>query len=141
MAKKPKLKPNDSTAADATRETRTAQTPESRQAEAVAGRLADLEQAMGALQAAMDLFESMLGLCQRMTVKSQQAASVAERFATWPPLTLLHAAAAMSQRDLIKEMDRMSSELAGMGAEYRLLKSEQRDAAAIEAGRESTRDD
>lgn len=141
MAKKPS-KPTDSIAADTTGESAPPEpTPESRKAEAVAGRLADLEQAMGAIQAAMDLFESLLGLCQRMTSKSQRAASVAERFATWPPLTLLHSAATMSQRDLIEEMDRMSSELARMGAEYRLLKSEQRDAAAIEAGREGTQSD
>ncbi len=101
-------------------------TPEVRKAEAVSKRLTDLEQAMGAVSSAMDLFESLLGLCQRVVMKSQRAASVAERFATWPPLTLLHSAASMPQRDIIEELERMSSELAGMGAEYRLL---QRDAA------------
>lgn len=109
------------------------ESPEARKTEAVSNRLIDLEQAMGAISSAMDLFESLLGLCQRMVVKSQRAASVAERFATWTPLTLLHSAATMPQRDLIEEMERMSSELARMGAEYRLLKSEQRDAAAFEA--------
>ncbi len=103
------------------------QTPEATKAKAVSERLTELEQAMGAVSSAMDLFESLLGLCQRVTVKSQRAASVAERFATWPPLTLLHSAAHMSQRDIIDELERMSSELARLGAEYRLLKSEQRE--------------
>lgn len=109
-------------------------TPEARKAEAVSSRLVDLEQAMGAVSSAIDLFESLLGLCQRVTVKAQRAASVAERFAVWPPLTLLHSAAHMSQRDIIDELERMSSELARMGAEYRLLKGEQRDAVEAEKG-------
>jgi len=106
-----------------------------RQAEAISNRLTDLEQAMGAISAAMDMFESMLGLCQRLATKSQRAATVAERFTTWPPLTLLHSAATVPQRDFMEELERMSSELARMGAEYRLLKGEQRDAAAFEAER------
>lgn len=128
MAKKPsKSKPGIT--ADAAGET-TVLTSEARKAEAVSKRLTDLEQAMGAVSSAMDLFESLLGLCQRMVVKSQRAASVAERFAVWPPLTLLHSAASMPQRDIVEELEKMSSELARMGAEYRLLKGEQRDAAA-----------
>lgn len=111
-----------------------APTPETRKTEAVSKRLVDLEQAMGAVSSAIDLFESLLGLCERMATKSRQAASVAERFAVWPPLTLLHSAASVSQRDIIEELDKMSNELARMGAEYRLLKSEQRDAAMAEKG-------
>lgn len=136
MAKKPSKPkkpdatdaPPDGIEADAGEAGLDAPTPEVRKAEAVSKRLTDLEQAMGAVSAAMDLFESLLGLCQRMAVKSQRAASVAERFAVWPPLTLLHSAATMPQRDIIEELERMSSELARMGAEYRLLKGEQRDA-------------
>lgn len=130
MKSKRSSKPPDSIVADAGEG---APTPEARKAEAVSKRLTDLEQAMGAVSSAMDLFESLLGLCQRVVVKSQRAASVAERFATWPPLTLLHSAASMPQRDIIEELERMSSELARMGAEYRLLQGEQRDSAAFGA--------
>lgn len=123
-----------------TPETKTGATPETRKTEAVSKRLVDLEQAMGVVSSAIDLFESLLGLCERMATKSRQAASVGERFAVWSPLTLLHSAASMSQRDIIGELDKMSNELARMGAEYRLLKSEQRDAAVIEAEREDEHD-
>ena len=120
----------DGIVADATGEVANPASLETKKAEAVSARLAELEQAMGAVSSAMDLFDSLLGLCQRMAVKSQQAAAVAERFAVWPPLTLLHSAVHMPQRDIIEELERMSSELARMGAEYRLLKGEQRDAAS-----------
>ncbi len=141
MSKKSKAKNPDTTMEAATDNSDTTrETTVGRQAEAILNRLTDLEQAMGAISGAIDIFESLLGLCQRVAVKSQLAASVAERFATWPPLTLLHSAASVPQRDLMEEMERMSSELARLGAEYRLLKSEQRDAAAFKAKRERDTD-
>ena len=93
----------------------------------VPARLAELEKALGGMSAAMDAFEGMLGLCERMGTQSQRIAAMSDRWAAWPPMTLLHSSAVVSKRDLLDEMERMSGEMARLGAEYRLLKSEQQE--------------
>jgi len=90
----------------------------------VPARLAELEKALGGMSVAMDAFEGMLGLCERMAAKSQRIAAMSDRWAAWPPMTLLHSSAVVSKRELLEEMERMSGEMARLGAEYRLLKSE-----------------
>jgi hypothetical protein len=96
-------------------------------ADPVPARLKELEQALGAAAEATDMLESLLGLCERMEAKCQRVASLSDRFPAWPPLALLHSAAAMSKRDVIGELEKLTANMARLGAEYRLLRSERKD--------------
>lgn len=93
----------------------------------VADRLKELEKSLGQMSTVVDEFEAMLGLCERMATKSRRIASMGERLAVWPPLTLLHSAASVAKRDIMEELERFAADAARLGAEYRLLKGEQRE--------------
>jgi len=93
----------------------------------VAERLSELQRTLGAMSTALDAFEGMLGLTERVAEKSRDIAAMSERWATWSPLTLLNSSAIVSKRGLLEECQRLSSEMARLGAEYNLLMSEKRE--------------
>jgi hypothetical protein len=103
-------------------------------ADPVHARLKELEQALGAATEATDAFESLLGLCERMEAKCLRIAALNDRLPAWPPLAMLHSAAVMSKRDIIAELDKLTANMARLGAEYRLLKSEQRSRGSGQEG-------
>jgi len=95
-------------------------------ADPVSARLKELEQVLGAASEATDMLESLLGLCERMETKCQRVATLNDRFPAWPPLAMLHSAAVMSKRDIAGELDKLTANMARLGAEYRLLRGEQK---------------
>lgn len=103
-------------------------------ADPVPARLRELEQALGSTAEATDAFESLLGLCERMEAKCLRIAALNDRLPAWPPLAMLHSAAVMSKRDIIAELDKLTANMARLGAEYRLLKSEQRSRGSGQEG-------
>jgi hypothetical protein len=83
------------------------------------------------------MFESLLGLCERMEAKCKRIASLNDRFPAWPPLAMLHSAAVMSKRDIVGELDKLTTNMARLGAEYRLLRSERKDCGNRQEGGEN----
>ena len=114
------------------------QPPRQPPADPVSARLKELEQALGAASEATDMLESLLGLCERMETKCQRVATLSDRFPAWPPLALLHSAAAMSKRDIAGELDKLTANMARLGAEYRLLRGEQKSREQKNSGQEGS---
>ena len=105
-------------------------------ADPVPARLKELEQALGAAAEATDAFESLLGLCERMEAKCLRIAALNDRLPAWPPLAMLHSAAVMSKRDVVAELDKLTANMARLGAEYRLLRGEQKSREQKSSGQE-----